>query len=1340
MRLVIRTPVLFLFIFISFTVNAANRFWVSAGTLNWSNSAGWSATSGGVSGASVPGVADAIFFDGNGLGNCNGDIPVTVISISIAAGYTGTIFQNANTIVLTGAATLSGGTFNGGTSNITVGGVFTISGTAFTSTSAILELRDNAAFTSGTFLHNNGTVKFNCVNNPAETITGTAPVFYTLEFAGIGRTYTMSALVGNITVMNSLNTSGTLFYNLAGGTINVKGNINSSNTATGSGGDAIININGNSAQTFTGSTVVGAGALPQLNINTTGTVSVINNSAASNNFTYTAGTVNAGTSTFCFTHGNTVTYNINGNLTLNNIAFPINTSLLTLTIGGTLTANGDLDISGAGGLLLNTGNINVNGNINLTNTAINGGGSATVNIVGTGAENLDGSAIIVNQSRLPSININKASGTLSLLGNISFAGNLTYTIGTINAGTSTCYLVNNLSITGIFSVFNLTVQSGVGVTITIASGSTITATNTLDFENGANLININTGTIAVQGNIIDNNTSTGGGGTGVILINGTANQSITTTGVTDQGRFPGVTINKPSGTLTFPSLITVVGNWTYTTGTLNVTTNNSTVAFVGNLTITGNHSLNNISFEGNNNFTFIVAPTTTLTVLGNIAITGTFNVTLNTGTIDVTGDLNLTNTATGGGGSTVIAFTGTTNQAIHSTLLVNQSTLPAITINKSSGILSFPALITVFGNWTYITGSFDVSTNNSTIEFAGNVFFTGNHSLNNVVFEATNNWTFTVNTGTVLTVTGTITTSGIKNIFLNTPIIGATGIQADGDIIINNTSIVGGGTGLILINGSGNQAITGNAAASQGLLPFVKVQKPSGTLTLNGTISVSRDWTWLSGAVLPTTSSVIFGGNSLTITSAGMSFFNVTVTSNTSTLANSLTVLNNLTITGAAILSPVANTINLGGNWSDWGSGGFTESTSTVNFNGSSLQTITSPAGENFTNMIVDNSGAGVQIANAVAVATSLTMTLGNIDLNTHVLTLGTSALTNGTLAYTSGTMINTGSFQRWFKTGTLAVGSVAGLFPMGTATDYRPLFLSAPISGPTTGGTIGVAYTDATTNTTVSIPDGAFTVVVRKDLKWTTTTANGLAGGTYNMQIQGTGYGLIGAVSDLRITLAAAVAGTAGINAGTVFNPQINRTGLAVTDLTNSFFIGSINAVSTPLPVELVSFTAVPKNQTVVISWETATETQNDYFTILRSKDGKEWDSVAKVKGQGNTGSSSFYETVDQNPFSGLSFYKLENTDLDGHSYFSSERSVNFATGHDFSVYPNPAVNTLIISGSGITRVRLMLNNGQTIPVIVSTSGDSKVLDVSGLPAGIYFVQITHGGLTETKTVAISR
>ncbi len=152
-------------------------------------------------------------------------------------------------------------------------------------------------------------------------------------------------------------------------------------------------------------------------------------------------------------------------------------------------------------------------------------------------------------------------------------------------------------------------------------------------------------------------------------------------------RSPSVTINNSGGTVTFPSLITVVGtNWSYTAGTLDVTTNNSTVVFENTMTITGTHTLNNITFDGSNNFTFTTAAGTTLTVSGTTNMIGASNIILNTGNINLNGNLVLANTG-GGGGTTVITFTSAVNQSITSSLLINQNCLPSITINKSGGTL-----------------------------------------------------------------------------------------------------------------------------------------------------------------------------------------------------------------------------------------------------------------------------------------------------------------------------------------------------------------------------------------------------------------------------------------------------------------------------------------------------------------------------------------------------------------------------------------------------------------------------------------------------------------------------
>ena len=270
-----------------------------------------------------------------------------------------------------------------GTAGITVNGDFTLSGTAFTSTSGILEFDGNADFTSGAFIHNNGSVRFNAAGGTS-AITGNSPTFYILEFAGNGSNYNINS-IGNIIVLNSLNLTGNLFYNLNTGTIDVRGNISVTNTAPGCGGSALININGTANQNFSGSSAAGLGALPRLTINkTSGTLNLSNFPASSNDFTYTAGTVNAGTSTYCFLDGTTTPYTISGNLALNNIEFlAIANQTYTIPATTTLTVNGNLTMAGTSQITLNTGNINVNGNIILTNTSAAGGGTANINIVGS---------------------------------------------------------------------------------------------------------------------------------------------------------------------------------------------------------------------------------------------------------------------------------------------------------------------------------------------------------------------------------------------------------------------------------------------------------------------------------------------------------------------------------------------------------------------------------------------------------------------------------------------------------------------------------------------------------------------------------------------------------------------------------------------------------------------------------------------------------------------------------------------------------------------------------------------------------------------------------------------
>lgn len=110
-------------------------------------------------------------------------------------------------------------------------------------------------------------------------------------------------------------------------------------------------------------------------------------------------------------------------------------------------------------------------------------------------------------------------------------------------------------------------------------------------------------------------------------------------------------------------------------------------------------------------------------------------------------------------------------------------------------------------------------------------------------------------------------------------------------------------------------------------------------------------------------------------------------------------------------------------------------------------------------------------------------------------------------------------------------------------------------------------------------------------------------------------------------------------------------------------------------LPVDLISFTAVPNGTKVDLKWTTATELNNDFFTIERTLDGEIFETVAVINGAGNTSNQSNYTCEDRNPYSGLSYYRLTQTDYDGDSKSYDLRSVNFnsSMSNEINMYPNP-------------------------------------------------------------------
>ncbi len=86
-----------------------------------------------------------------------------------------------------------------------------------------------------------------------------------------------------------------------------------------------------------------------------------------------------------------------------------------------------------------------------------------------------------------------------------------------------------------------------------------------------------------------------------------------------------------------------------------------------------------------------------------------------------------------------------------------------------------------------------------------------------------------------------------------------------------------------------------------------------------------------------------------------------------------------------------------------------------------------------------------------------------------------------------------------------------------------------------------------------------------------------------------------------------------------------------------------------TGLPVSLTSFTGENSNKAVKLKWSTASELNNSHFEVLRSADGKEFESIARVQGHGTSKQVQHYAFADGNPLSGTAYYQLKQVDLDG-------------------------------------------------------------------------------------------
>ena len=171
-------------------------------------------------------------------------------------------------------------------------------------------------------------------------------------------------------------------------------------------------------------------------------------------------------------------------------------------------------------------------------------------------------------------------------------------------------------------------------------------------------------------------------------------------------------------------------------------------------------------------------------------------------------------------------------------------------------------------------------------------------------------------------------------------------------------------------------------------------------------------------------------------------------------------------------------------------------------------------------------------------------------------------------------------------------------------------------------------------------------------------------------------------------------------------------------------------NLPALPLPVELSSFTGKKVDQQALLSWTTASEENNDYFTLERSSDGRNFSPLAEIEGQGTSFSAHTYEYLDQYPLSGTNFYRLKQTDLDGSFSYSAIVALDFRRGQTIQVYPNPVTGVFFIQSELVATAGFELEiidaSGRILSGIsYEQQGDDVLqIDLRGYPAGMYYLR----------------
>ena len=168
-------------------------------------------------------------------------------------------------------------------------------------------------------------------------------------------------------------------------------------------------------------------------------------------------------------------------------------------------------------------------------------------------------------------------------------------------------------------------------------------------------------------------------------------------------------------------------------------------------------------------------------------------------------------------------------------------------------------------------------------------------------------------------------------------------------------------------------------------------------------------------------------------------------------------------------------------------------------------------------------------------------------------------------------------------------------------------------------------------------------------------------------------------------------------------------------------------------LPLTITNFTASLQGADAQLQWEAPTPDNSSYFDVESSRDGVVWQDIGMVVAAGDGSATNTYRFTDVNAAAGNNYYRIKEVDAQGDAIYSPVTGVYVggnvsATLSSARFFPNPLKDRLYIINNGATIQSVAVSNTAGKEVLLSNSPAlGNGIDMSSLPAGIYFVTIRY-------------